>query len=94
SAEQMEILDVTTAQNGGLPPVILNVREDRITRDLAEELKRVLKAHPGKAPVHMSLTRPGRNKRLVLNLAPFSVEPGSSFMADIKQLLGPTCIAS
>jgi DNA polymerase-3 subunit alpha len=94
SAEQLEVIDVTAARNGGLPPVVLNVREDRITPDLAQELRRVLRAHPGRAPVHMSLTRPGSGRRLVLNLAPFAVEPGSSFMADIKQLLGPTCIAS
>jgi DNA polymerase-3 subunit alpha len=94
SAEQLEVIDVTAARNGGLPPVVLNVREDRITPDLAQELRRVLRAHPGRAPVHMNLTRPGSGRRLVLNLAPFAVEPGSSFMADIKQLLGPTCIAS
>jgi DNA polymerase-3 subunit alpha len=93
NAEQMEVLDVTTALNGGLPPVILNVREDRITVDLAAELKRVLQAHPGKAPVHMNLTRPGRSGRMLLNLTLFSVEPGSSFMADVKSLLGPASVS-
>jgi DNA polymerase-3 subunit alpha len=93
SAEQMEILDVATAQNGALPPVILVIREDRITPDLAAELKRILQAHPGKAPVHMSVTRPGRTGRMLLNLASFSVEPGSSFMADVKSLLGPASVS-
>jgi DNA polymerase-3 subunit alpha len=93
SAEQMEVLDVTTAQNGGLPPVILSVREDRITPELAAELKRILQAHPGKAPVHLNLTRLGRPGRLLLNLAMFSVEPGSSFMADVKSLLGPASVS-
>jgi DNA polymerase-3 subunit alpha len=93
NAEQMEVLDVSTALNGGLPPVILNVREDRITVDLAAELKRVLQAHPGKAPVHMNLTRPGRAGRMLLNLTPFNVEPGSSFMADVKSLLGPASVS-
>jgi DNA polymerase-3 subunit alpha len=93
SAEQIEVLDVTTAQNGGLPPVILSVREDRITPELATELKRILQAHPGKAPVHMNLTRPGRSGRLLINLARFSVEPGSSFMADVKSLLGPASVS-
>jgi DNA polymerase III subunit alpha len=93
SAEQMEILDVSTALNGALPPVILNIREDKITPDITAELKRILQAHPGKAPVHMSLTRPGRSGRLLLNLALFSVEPGSSFMADVKSLLGPSSVS-
>jgi DNA polymerase III subunit alpha len=93
SAEQMEILDVTTALNGALPPVILNLREDRITPDVTAELKRILQAHPGKAPVHMSLSRPGRTGRTLLNLTWFSIEPGSSFMADVKSLLGPSAVS-
>jgi DNA polymerase III subunit alpha len=92
NAEQMEVLDIAAAQNGGLPPVILSVRADKITPDLTAELKRILQAHPGKAPVHMNLTRPGRSGRLLLNLAGFSVEPGSSFMADVKSLLGPASV--
>jgi DNA polymerase III subunit alpha len=93
SAEQMEILDVTTALSGALPPVILNIREDRITPDVTAELQRILQAHPGKAPVHMSVTRPGRTGRILLNLTSFSVEPGSSFMADVKSLLGPSSVS-
>ena len=85
SAEQMEILDVSTAVNGALPPVIVNIREDRITADVTAELKRILQAHPGKAPVHMSVTRPGRAGPAPANLASFSVEPGSSFMADVNR---------
>ncbi len=93
SAEQMEVLDVTTALNGALPPVILSIREDRITTEITAELKRILQAHPGKAPVHMSVSRPGRTGRMLLNLTSFSVEPGSSFMADVKSLLGPSSVS-
>jgi DNA polymerase III subunit alpha len=93
SAEQMEILDVATALNGALPPVVLSIREDKITPDITAELKRILQAHPGKAPVHLSVTRPGRTGRMLLNLEWFSVEPGSSFMADVKSLLGPSSVS-
>jgi DNA polymerase III subunit alpha len=93
NGEQMEVLDIAAAQNGGLPPVILSVRADRVTPGLTAELKRILQAHPGKAPVHMNLTRPGRPGRLLLNLAGFSVEPGSGFMADVKSLLGPASVS-
>jgi DNA polymerase-3 subunit alpha len=93
SAEGLEILDVSAAQNGALPPVVLNVREDRITPDLTDELKRILQAHPGKAPVHMNVARPGRPGGTRFNLTLFSIEPTNSFMADIKSLLGPTSVA-
>jgi DNA polymerase-3 subunit alpha len=93
SAELLEVLDVTAAQNGALPPVVLNVREDRITSGLTDELKRILQAHPGNAPVHMNVSRPGRAGGTRLNLTMFSIEPTNSFMADIKSLLGPTSVA-
>ena len=92
SAEQMEILDVSTALNGALPPVVLSIREEKITADMTAELKRILQAHPGKAPVHLTVTRIGSKRRMLLNLAAFSVEPGSSFMADVKSLLGPSSV--
>jgi DNA polymerase-3 subunit alpha len=88
SAEQIEILDISAVQHGGLPPVVLSVREEKITPDLTGELKRILQAHPGTAPVHMHLTRPGRADPLKLNLTLFNIEPTNSFMADIKSLLG------
>jgi hypothetical protein len=40
-----------------------------------------------------SVTRPGRTGRMLLNLTAFSVEPGSSFMADVKSLLGPSSVS-
>ncbi len=41
----------------------------------------------------MNLTRHGQPGRLLLNLAMFSVQPGSSFMADVKSLLGPASVS-
>jgi DNA polymerase-3 subunit alpha len=92
NAEGMEVLDVATAQNGGLPPVIINVREDKLTPGMTADLKQVFQSHPGTAPVHMSVTRLGRG-RVVLDLVPFKVEPDSSFMADVKFLLGPASVS-
>ena len=71
SAEGIEILDVTAAQaDEGQRPVVLHVRTEKITPDLAAELKQILKAHPGKTPVHMRMASPG-GKGLVVNLTYF-----------------------
>ncbi|MBC6457097.1 DNA polymerase III subunit alpha [Actinomadura sp. HBU206391] len=92
-AEDMTVLDVSTAQGKDLPVVIV-LREDRISHGLVTDLKRILEAHPGNAPVHLQLLRPGSRKGLLLNLDQFSVDPTSAFAGDLKSLLGATAIAS
>ena len=93
SAEAIEILDVETARaTGGRVPVILSVREEKITGDVVAELRRVLQAHPGEAPVHIEVTSPG-SRRVRYNLPAYAVEPSNSFMADVKSLLGPTSVS-
>ena len=93
SAEAIELLDVDAAgASGGRTPVILAVRSEKITPDLVAELRRILTSHPGDAPVHMDMTSPDR-KKVRLNLPSFAVTPDSSFMADVKYLLGPASVS-
>ncbi|HXA63411.1 MAG TPA: DNA polymerase III subunit alpha [Streptosporangiaceae bacterium] len=92
SAQEVETLDISTVQNNGLIPVVIAVREERVNADLAAELKRILQAHPGNSPVHLRVTKPGGRRSLIVNLTYFSVDPSSSFMGDIKSLLGSTAI--
>jgi DNA polymerase-3 subunit alpha len=93
SAEAIELLDIDTARaSGGRLPVILSIREDKITPNVTAELRRILQAHPGEAPVHMDVTTPAR-RRVRLSLGAYSVEPSSSFMADVKSLLGPSSVS-
>jgi DNA polymerase III subunit alpha len=93
SAEGFDVIDVNTAARvTGPPPVVLSVRTEKVTSDFAAELKLILAAHPGPVPVHMEMTRPGGPKVLV-NLTLFTVEPSTSFKADIKSLLGPAALA-
>ena len=93
SAEQVELLDIEAARNSGRPPVVLSIPEAKITPALADELKHVLRAHPGEAPVHLHMTRPGQPEPLRLNLTWFSIDPSNSFMAEIKSLLGPGSVS-
>jgi DNA polymerase-3 subunit alpha len=93
SAEAIELLDIDTARaSGGRLPVTLSIREDKITPNVTAELRRILQAHPGEAPVHMDVTTLGR-RRVRLSLAAYSVEPSNSFMADVKSLLGPSSVS-
>ncbi len=93
SADQVETLDVSAARANGAAPVVITVREEKITRDVAEELKRALQAHPGDCPVHLNLTRRGQHSSTRVNLSLFTVDPTSSFMSEIKSLFGSAAIS-
>ena len=93
SANQVETLDVSAVQANGATPVVITVREEKITRDVAEELKRALQAHPGECPVHLNLTRRGQHTSTRVNLSLFTVDPTTSFMSEIKHLFGSAAIA-
>jgi DNA polymerase III subunit alpha len=93
SAENIEIIDVTAAQAaaGLVQPVVLHVRTEKVTPDLATELRQILQAHPGSSPVHMRMASSGGNGVLV-NLTLFQVDPSSEFKSEIKSLLGPAAL--
>ena len=90
-AQDLTPLDISSADGGTGPPLVIALHQDKITAGLAAELKHVLHAHPGTTRVHLKLERPGRNP-LLIDLSEFSVEPNNSFMADIKSLLGATAL--
>jgi DNA polymerase-3 subunit alpha len=86
-AQDMEVLDISAA-TGKEPPVVITVAENRITQTTTAELKRILRAHPGEAPVRLQLQRPGGRKGLLIDLEWFQVQPSSAFFGDLKSLFG------
>jgi len=78
-------LDISSAENGGKPPVFLTVPEQKITPPLVAELKRSLRAHPGDVPVRIRME--GRRRTLVFELG-FLINPDNGFASEIKTLLG------
>jgi DNA polymerase III subunit alpha len=93
NAEKVETLDVSAVQANGTAPIVITVREEKITQDVAEELKRALQAHPGDCPVHLNLTRRGQHTSTRVNLSLFTVNPTSSFMSEIKSLFGSAAVS-
>ncbi|TDC11424.1 DNA polymerase III subunit alpha [Nonomuraea longispora] len=89
-ATDLSPIDVSGVNSEGAPITIL-LREDRVTPQLLEELRHVLKLHEGKVPLHINLKRPaGRTTVLAVPDFPVNAEP--SFAADVKALLGPEAI--
>jgi len=58
-----------------------------------EQLKDVLGTHPGVAEVHLRLQSAGRTMVMRLDDG-LRVTPSPALMADLKALLGPSCLAS
>ncbi len=92
-AQDMTVLDLSTVRGSGGPPVVIALQQDKIDARLVAELKHILRSHSGDTPVILRTERPG-GTRVQHELPDFPVQPSSSFMADIKSLLGPSAIAA
>ncbi|MGW8378088.1 DNA polymerase III subunit alpha [Streptomyces sp. ODS28] len=53
--KELAVLDVSSAEHGGRPPVHLALPEHRVTERSVRELKRMLAEHPGESPVRLSV---------------------------------------
>jgi len=91
-AQDMTILDLGAVRDSGGPPVVIALHDEKVDEKLVAELKHILQAHPGSTPVMVRMELPGGTP--VLMECDFPVQPTSSFMADIKSLLGATAIAA
>ncbi|GAA0948925.1 DNA polymerase III subunit alpha [Nonomuraea longicatena] len=83
--EEVAVLDVSDLATER--PVVIVLQEGNLTAGVVRELKEILTAHPGRAPVHVRLGRRGR-KDLLLNLEPFQVAGEPALFGDLKALLG------
>ncbi len=88
-AQEVTVPDLSDGPSG---PVQISLPSTRCTPPVVEQLKDVLATHPGVTEVHLRLlTRNGTTMlRLDDNLR---VAPTPALFADLKQLLGPGCLA-
>lgn len=91
-ANDLTPIDVSGVTSDSGHPITITLREERVTPELVEELRNILKTHQGKVPVRIHLRRPS-GKIMAMALPEFSVRAEPSFAADIKTLVGPEAIA-
>jgi DNA polymerase-3 subunit alpha len=89
-AAELSMPDLSDGPSG---PVVVTMPMTRCTPPVVERLKDVLSTHPGVTPVHLKLTGTGRTTVMKLDDR-LRVTPSTALMGDLKQLLGPTCLAS
>jgi len=72
-------------------PMVIQLAAGRIAPPLVDKLKSILGAHPGATEVQLRLLTPGKSTvfRVDDNLR---VQMSQPLMADLKALLGPTCL--
>ncbi|MDN4477100.1 DNA polymerase III subunit alpha [Demequina lignilytica] len=73
-------------------PVAITVPAARVTPPLVEQVKGILRAHPGTIEVRMVLTGPDRPLTMRLG-DEFRVSRSSALYGDLKAALGPSCLA-
>ncbi|HSU36245.1 MAG TPA: DNA polymerase III subunit alpha [Propionibacteriaceae bacterium] len=89
NASELTLPDLSEAPTG---PVVISLPAIRCTPAVLDQLRDVLTQHPGMTEVRVKLLKPDGN--LVARLPRHRVTPSPPLMADLKALLGPSCLAS
>lgn len=77
---------------GSEAPIAVTMPVARCTADMIARFKQVLAAHPGASEVHLRLVSSSGTRVMRLDRA-YRVTQSSSLIADLKELLGPNCLA-
>ncbi|PBF84418.1 hypothetical protein BGU99_18945, partial [Clostridioides difficile] len=88
SANDIWLLDLTDASKA---PMTIDMRRGRCTRGPLEELRGVLRNHPGSSAVRLRLID-GKVTTTFRLADELKVTQGQPLMADLKALLGPSCV--
>jgi len=89
-AMDMTVPDLTTGDDA---PFVVSLPVNRCVPPVVEQLREVLRTHPGHTEVHLRLR--GNEKTTVVRLdAKLRVTASPALHADLKQLLGPACVAN
>jgi DNA polymerase-3 subunit alpha len=73
-------------------PFVVSMPVGRCVPPVVEQLKEVLRTHPGPTQVHLKL-RNGQRTTVVRLDEKLRVSASPALLGDLKQLLGPTCVS-
>jgi DNA polymerase-3 subunit alpha len=89
SGSEVTVPDLTEGPAG---PVVISMPVNRCTPPLVAQLRDVLRTHPGMTEVQLRLLASQRTTLMRLDDR-LRVTPSPALMADLKALLGPSCLA-
>ncbi|MDN5771525.1 MAG: OB-fold nucleic acid binding domain-containing protein, partial [Microlunatus sp.] len=89
NAQELTLPDITETASG---PVVISLPAVRCTPPVVQQLSQVLKSHPGTTEVRLKLVK--QDTTILMRLdSQLRVTPSPPLMADLKALLGPSCLA-
>jgi DNA polymerase III subunit alpha len=88
-AQEVTAPDLSAGESG---PFVVSMPVQRCVVPVVDRLQEVLRSHPGLNEVHLRLLN-GRRTTVVRLDDKLRVKPSPSLVADLKQLLGPACVA-
>jgi DNA polymerase-3 subunit alpha len=88
--QEVTVPDLTDGPSG---PVVITLPATRCTGPVVEQLKDVLRTHPGMTEVRLKLLNRASTTLLKLDDR-LRVTPTPALFADLKQLLGPGCLGN
>jgi DNA polymerase-3 subunit alpha len=86
---EMSLPDLHQERKG---PLVITLPLARCTPPVVERMKEVLRSHPGTTDVHLRLESATENTLLTIDEG-LKVSATASLSADLKALLGPSCLA-
>jgi len=86
--QEVSVPDLSDGPSG---PVVISLPSTRCTAPVVEQLKEVLRTHPGMSEVQLKLLTRQATKVMRLDDR-LRVTPSPALFADLKQLLGPGCL--
>jgi DNA polymerase-3 subunit alpha len=90
TGQELTLPDISDAPSG---PVVISLPAVRCTPPVVQQLRQVLSSHPGMTEVRLRLQSSGKTTVMKLDQG-LRVTPSPPLMADLKALLGPSCLAS
>jgi DNA polymerase-3 subunit alpha len=88
-AQEVIAPDLSAGQDG---PFVVSMPVQRCVAPVVDRLQEVLRSHPGLSEVHLRLCN-GKRTTVVKLDDKLRVKPSPSLVADLKQFLGPACVA-
>jgi DNA polymerase-3 subunit alpha len=87
---EVHLPDINEAQSG---PLVISLPAVRCTPAVVEQLRSVLRAHPGGTEVRVRLITQSNHSKVWRLDEGLRVAPSRPLMADLKALLGPACVS-
>jgi DNA polymerase III subunit alpha len=90
-AIDLTVPDLSAADSDPARPFVVSMPVARCVPPVVEQLRQVLRTHPGPTEVHLRLR--GRERTTVVRLDDkLRVAASPALIGDLKQLLGPACV--